>query len=123
MKILDLTKIKIEEKPFKNYDISDSNFDFKDNLRLLVLTVRVSSGKSNISSIEISNDFKNSKFSFTYSGHKYDANVSLAGISISPFRIKLLIHNIVRQDIPNGKFKFALFNISNMILQNTKNML
>ena len=122
MKIFDLTNIKIEEKSFKNYDILDSNFDFKDNLRLLVLTVRVNSGKSNISSIEISNDFKNSKFSFTYSGHKYDVNVSLAGISISPFRIKLLIHNIVRQDIPNGKFKFALFNISNMILQNTKNM-
>ena len=63
MKIFDLTNIKIEEKSFKNYDILDSYFDFKDNLRLLVLTVRVSSGKSNISSIEISNDFKNSKTS------------------------------------------------------------
>ena len=122
MNIFDLTDIKIEEKSFKNYDILDSYFDFKDNLRLLVLTVRINSVKDKISSSEISNDFENSKFSFTYSNHKYDVNIALGAISIFPDRIKLLIHNIVRQDIPNGKFKFALFNISNRILQNTKNM-
>lgn len=122
MNIFDLSDVKIEEKSFKNYDILDSDFVFKDNLRLLVLTIRINSAKAKISLIEILNDFENSKFTFTYSNYKYDVNISFGLINISSSKINLLVRNIVRRDISTGKFKFSLFNVSNLILQNTKHM-
>lgn len=126
MKIFDLTNIKIEEKSFKNYDILDSNFVFRDNSRFLVLTIKIYTTGREINADDILDSFNDSKFAFLYSGYNYDVNILFGNairpisVSFDKWEVNLVIHNIVRQDIPNGKFKFALFNISNMILQNTK---
>ena len=120
----DLSKIKIKEKAFKNYEILDSQFSFENNLRCLILKVNVKSAKSRFDMDDILEDFDDAVFTFSDSGQNYDVNISF-GISVepcSPVEIKLLIYNIVRRKITNGKFKFALFNISSMILQNIKKM-
>lgn len=128
MNIFDLSNIKIEEKSFKNYDILDSNFVFRDNSRFLVLTIKIYTTGREINADDILDSFNDSKFAFLYSGYNYDVSILFGNairpisVSFDKWEVNLVIHNIVRQDIPNGKFKFALFNISNRILQNTKNM-
>lgn len=126
MNMFDFSNIKIKEKSFKDYNILNSRFDFKDNLRLLILTIKIHSKKREINTDDILESFNNSKFSFSYLGYVYDININF-GASINPnsgiangWNVHLYVYNIIREDIQEGKFKFSLFNISDKILQDFK---